>query len=131
MFWFSEDKGYQAFRILQFVYIVAPIVAGFDKFFNYLVNWSVYLSPLISQYTQVREQFFLSGVGVLEIIAGIGMMYAPKIFAYIISLWLLLVIINLILTGHYYDIALRDFGLLLGALALGRLAQKYDVAEVT
>jgi hypothetical protein len=64
-------------------------------------------------------------VGVIEIIAGLGVIFKPKLFSYIIALWLLALIINLLLTGIYYDIALRDFGLLLSVLALGCLSQKY------
>ncbi len=125
MFKLPKDEGYQAFRILQFTFIVAPIVAGLDKFFYFLTNWSSYLSPIVSRIFNHHDQGFMMFAGVIEIIAGIGVIFKPKIFAYIIFLWLLGIIINLLFTGHYFDIALRDLGLALSALALGRLSEKY------
>ena len=116
----------QAFRILQIGFIVAPLLAGADKFFNFLTNWSQYLSPLAVHTLHGHDQAFMMLVGIIEIIAGMGVIFKPKIFAYIIAIWLLCIIINLLLTGHYFDIALRDLGLLLGALALGRLSHKYE-----
>lgn len=121
-----QDYARQAYRILQFAFVVAPILAGLDKFFNFIANWSKYLSPHASQLLQGHDQAFMLAVGVVEIIAGIGVIFKPKIFAYIIALWLLGIIINLILIGHYFDVALRDLGLLLGALALARLSHQYD-----
>ncbi len=122
---FSHDKGYQAFRILQFAFIVAPILAGLDKFFNLLTNWIQYLSPLAQRLLHGHGDVFMKAAGVIEIIAGVGMIFLPKYFAYIVAVWLLLIIINLVLTSHYFDIALRDLGLLLAAIALGKLSQKY------
>lgn len=123
---YSGDQGYQAFRILQIAFVIAPIVAGLDKFFYLLTDWSKYLSPLAHRMLQGHDNAFLMVVGVIEIIAGLGTIYKPKVFAYIICLWLLCVIINLLYTGRYYDVALRDIGLLLSALALGRLSHKYE-----
>lgn len=122
---FSGDKAYQAYGILRFAFIVAPIIAGLDKFFNLLVLWPSYLSPFVLKIINYHANGFMYFVGVVEIIAGIGVIVKPKIFSYIVALWLLGIIINLLLTGHYFDIALRDLGLFLGALALGRLSQKY------
>jgi hypothetical protein len=122
---FPGDKGYQAYRILQFAFIVAPIVAGLDKFFYLLTNWSAYLSPFALQMVQGHDRAFFGVVGVVEIIAGLGVMRKPKVFAYIVALWLLCIIINLLMLGKYYDIALRDLGLFLAALALAKLSQKY------
>ncbi len=122
---FQQDKAYQAFRILQVAFIIAPIVAGADKFFNCLTVWSQYLSPFAVNMMQGHWQGFMMLAGVVEIIAGIGMIYKPKIFAYIVSAWLLLIVINLVMTGRYFDIALRDIGLMLAAFALGRLSQKF------
>ena len=119
---YSGDPGYQAFRILQFVFVVAPILAGIDKFFNILTQWSMYLSPTVMAMLGVG---FMKFVGVVEIIAGIGVAFKPRIFGYIVSLWLLLIIINLLMTGRFYDIALRDFGLMLSALAMVKLSRKY------
>jgi len=123
---FSGDKGYQAYRILQIVFVIAPIIAGLDKFFYLLTNWSNYLSPTTLQMIQYHDRAFMAVVGIVEIIAGIGTLFKPKIFAYIIFLWLIGIIINLLLTGQYFDIALRDIGLMLAALALGRLSHKYQ-----
>jgi uncharacterized membrane protein HdeD (DUF308 family) len=122
---FTGDKAFQAYRILQFTFVVAPILAGLDKFFNILTHWSMYLSPFVLKIINYHGEGFMMIVGVVEIIAGIGVIFKPQIFAYIISLWLLGIIINLLLTGQYFDIALRDLGLLLGTLALGSLSQKY------
>jgi len=122
---FSGDKGYQAFRILQFAFIISPILAGLDKFLNLLTNWSMYLSPLFLKIISYHDQGFMMIVGVAEIIVGIGVFFKPRIFAYIVSLWLLLIIINLLFTGMFFDIALRDVGLLLAAVSLGRLSEKY------
>jgi len=122
-----RDKGYLAFRILQMTFIVAPIVAGLDKFFHYLADWSVYLAPEVAEMTQLHGSTFMYIVGIVEIIVGIGVIFKPKIFAYVISLWLLGIIINLVIAGHYYDIALRDLGLMLAAFSLGLLSQKYEV----
>lgn len=121
----SSDKAYQAYRILQFAFIVAPIIAGLDKFFYLLTDWSQYISPMASGYLYGHDRLFMSAVGVVEIIVGLGVFFRPKIFSYIVALWLLAIIVNLVLTGKFYDIALRDLGLFLGAISLGRLSQKY------
>lgn len=123
---FSGDRAYQAFRVLQVAFVVAPILAGFDKFFYMLANWSSYLSPTALQVLDGHDHAFFAIVGVVEIIAGLGVLFRPKIFAYVVSAWLLLIVLNLLMTGQYFDIALRDIGLMLAAFALGKLAQKYD-----
>ena len=125
MYKIPKDPGFQAFRILQVAFVAAPILAGLDKFFNLLTVWSNYLSPLALSVIHYHAEGFMMFVGVVEIIAGIGVIFKPRIFAYIVSLWLLLIIVNLLFTGQFYDIALRDLGLLLGALALGSLSKKY------
>lgn len=122
----SGDQGYQAFRILQVPFIIAPIILGLDKFFYLLTNWSNYISPLALKILNHHDREFMIVAGVIEVIVGIGVLFKPKIFAYIIALWLLGIVINLLLIGHYFDIALRDVCLMLGALALGRLSQKYS-----
>ena len=123
---FLKDKeGYQAFRILQFVFVVAPILAGLDKFFYLLTDWSQYLSSIAMTVILGHDRIFMGIVGVVEIIAGIGIYFKPNIFGYIVSVWIFLIFCNLLLTGHYFDIALRDLGLCLSAFALGRLSQKF------
>lgn len=122
---YSGDKGYQAFRILQIALIIPPILAGLDKFLYSLTNWCSYISPFALQILHGHVRGFMMIVGAFEIVVGIGILFKPKIFAYLLALWLLCIIINLLMTGHYFDIALRDFGLFLSAVALGRLSQKY------
>lgn len=116
----------QAFQILHLAFTVAPIVAGADKFFNLLVNWEQYLPPFVNRLTGGHGHQLMLAVGVIEIIAGLGVAFKPKIFAYVVAAWLLLIIVNLLMIPGYYDVALRDFGLALAALALGRLSQEFD-----
>jgi len=117
---------YQAYQILHFVFVVAPVVAGLDKFFHFLVNWDQYLPPVVIKMMGGHGHELMLAAGVVEIVAGIGVAFKPKIFAYIVSAWLLLIVINLLMIPGYFDIALRDFGLSLGALALARLSHQFD-----
>ncbi|HEY6205008.1 MAG TPA: hypothetical protein VIW21_02470 [Chthoniobacterales bacterium] len=119
----SSSGARQAFMILRFGFTVAPILAGLDKFFDLLVDWDKYLSPLANNVLGGHGHQFMMAVGVVEIVAGIGVALKPRVFAYIVAIWLLLIILNLLSIPGYYDVALRDLGLLLGALALGRLSQ--------
>ena len=123
-----EEKGvgYQAYRILQLGFVVAPIVAGLDKFFHLLVDWDKYLPSIVNNLTGGRGHQLMLVVGVVEIVAGIGVAIKPRIFAYVVAAWLALIIVNLLMIPGYFDVALRDVGLLLGALALGRLSEKFD-----
>ena len=123
----QSDYGRGAFRILQVAFVIVPILAGLDKFFYILTNWSQYMSPYATSVLHGHDRAFLYAVGVVEIIAGLGIIFKPKVFAYIVFLWLILIIVNLLMQGIYYDIALRDFGLMLSALALGRLSHRYAV----
>src|SRR5262245_16032309 len=117
----AKATGYQAYQILRFGFTVAPIVAGLDKFLHLLTNWDQYLPSVVNNMLGGRGHEFMMVVGVIEIIAGIGVFLKPKIFAYVVSAWLVLIIINLLMIPGYFDVALRDLGLALGALALGRL----------
>ena len=117
----AASPVYQAFWILRIGFTVAPIIAGVDKFFQKLVNWDQYLAPRVANIVG-NPHGFMQVVGVIEIIAGIGVAIFPRIFAYVVCAWLLGIIANLLLIPGYYDIALRDLGLALGALALARLA---------
>lgn len=117
--------AHQAFQILRFGFTVAPIVAGLDKFFHVLVNWDQYLAPVANSMLGGNGHAFMLVVGVIEIVAGIGVWLKPRIFANVVAAWLVLIIINLLMIPGYFDIALRDLGLALGALALGRLSQEY------
>jgi uncharacterized membrane protein YphA (DoxX/SURF4 family) len=122
----ASSPARQAFRILQFGFTVAPILAGLDKFFHLLVNWDQYLPGVVARMSPVQPHTLMLVVGVIEIVAGIGVALKPRIFAYIVAAWLALIIINLLLIPGYFDVALRDFGLLLGALALARLSQQFS-----
>jgi uncharacterized membrane protein len=112
----------QAYEILHWGFTVAPILAGADKFFHLLCDWDKYLAPQVANMLPFSGHTFMLIVGVIEIAAGIGVMLAPRIFAYVVSAWLVGIILNLLIAGAYFDVALRDLGLALGALALGRLA---------
>jgi hypothetical protein len=122
----GHRPAYHAYRILQVGFVAAPIIAGIDKFFDKLVVWDMYLSPFVSRLVHGHDHTFMQVVGAIEIIAGIGVLLKPRFFAYVVSLWLLGIIVNLLLSHSFYDIALRDLGLSLGALALGRLAAEFD-----
>ncbi|MEX2140518.1 MAG: hypothetical protein WD894_14745 [Pirellulales bacterium] len=125
----AGSPAYQAYRVLQLAFVVAPIVAGADKFFHYLVDWNLYLAPVVDQILGGNGHVFMLAVGVIEIVAGIGVAIKPKIFAYVVSAWLAGIVINLLLAQNFYDIALRDVGLALGALALARLSQQFDTGS--
>lgn len=112
-----------AYMILRAGFMVVPIVAGLDKFANLLTNWEQYLAPVLLQTFGVTPALFMRGVGVIEVVAGLLVGLAPRFGAYVVMLWLWLIVANLLILGQYLDIALRDFGLSLSALALGRLAQ--------
>jgi len=121
----AREPAYQAYLVLYAGFIVLPIVAGLDKFFHLLVNWDAYLAPVVTEILPVSAHTFMLIVGVIEIAAGILTAALPRIGAYVVMLWLWGIIVNLLILGNYYDIALRDFGLSLAALALARLGQEY------
>ena len=121
----ESSPAYQAYRILHFGFVVAPILAGLDKFFHLLVNWDQYLLGVVARMSPIRGHTLMLVVGVIEIVAGIGVALKPRIFAYVVAAWLAVIIINLLLIPGYFDVALRDFGLLLAALALGGLSQQF------
>jgi uncharacterized membrane protein YphA (DoxX/SURF4 family) len=114
----------QAFWLLRIAFTVAPILFGVDKFFNWTVDWPVYLAGWINDIAPGSGQDFMYAVGGIEIAAGLLVAIAPRIGAFVVAGWLAGIVINLLTNDapEYYDIALRDFGLMLGALTLGRLA---------
>ncbi|GFG51836.1 hypothetical protein CQY20_07675 [Mycolicibacterium agri] len=118
-----RDPAYQGFLLLRTVFAVAPILFGLDKFANLLVDWPTYLAPWIDGIVPGSAQTAMYIVGVIEIAAGILVAVAPRIGGYVVAVWLAGIIINLLTVPGFYDIALRDFGLLVGALALARLAE--------
>jgi uncharacterized membrane protein YphA (DoxX/SURF4 family) len=121
-----SDPAYQAFWILRVAFTVAPIAFGVDKFFNVMVRWESYLASWINDIVPGNASDAMHIVGVVEIAAGVLVAVKPRYGAYVVAAWLGGIILNLLTYSGYYDIALRDFGLLLGALTLGRLASKYD-----
>ena len=120
-----KSPAFQAYQVLQWGFVIAPILAGLDKFFMRLTNWTMYLWPPLANIVGGADTF-MRIVGVIEIIAGCLVALKPKIGAPIVALWLLGIIINLLLLQNFYDIALRDLGLCLGAIALARLAMVFD-----
>ena len=120
------DPRYQAFAIMRLAFTVAPIAFGLDKFFNVLVDWPIYLAPWVNDIAPGSGQDFMYVVGAVEIVAGLAVAFRPRYGAYLVAAWLGGIIITLLTYSGYYDVALRDFGLLLGALTLARLAAYYD-----
>jgi hypothetical protein len=118
-----KDPTHQAFLLLRTVFTVAPILFGLDKFTNVMTDWTTYLAPWIDGVVPGDAASAMHIVGVVEIAAGLLVAIAPRIGAYVVALWLAAIIVNLLTLSGFYDIALRDFGLLVGALALARLAQ--------
>lgn len=112
------DPTRQAFLLLRTAFTVAPIVFGLDKFFNLMTDWTVYLAPLVADLTPGTPQQFMYAVGVVEIVAGIVVAVRARWGGYLVAAWLAGIIANLLLLGDYYDVALRDVGLMLAALAL-------------
>jgi hypothetical protein len=119
-----RDAAYQAFLLLRVGFTAAPILFGIDKFFNWTVHWPDYLAGWINNIAPGSGQDFMYFVGVVEIVAGLTVAIAPIVGAPLVAAWLGGIIINLLTKNppEYYDIALRDFGLMLGALTLTRLA---------
>jgi uncharacterized membrane protein HdeD (DUF308 family) len=120
-----KSPTFQAYQILHWAFVIAPIIAGVDKFFNKLTHWSMYLWPPLGNLVGGPETF-MRIVGAIEIVAGFLVAFKPKLGAPIVAAWLLGIIVNLLLLGSYFDIALRDLGLFLAALALSRLALLFD-----
>src|SRR6266576_3180507 len=121
----TGSPAYQAYWILHVGFTAAPILAGLDKFFHLLVNWDQYLPGVVTRISPISPHTVMLAVGVIEIVAGIGVALKPRIFAYVVAAWLAVIIINLLLIPGYFDVALRDFGLFLAALALARLSQQF------
>jgi uncharacterized membrane protein YphA (DoxX/SURF4 family) len=121
-----SDPAYQGYLLLRIGFAVAPILFGLDKFFNVLVDWERYLAPWIGRIVPVSASAAMHVVGVVEIAAGVIVALKPRYGAYLVAAWLGGIIVNLLTYPGYYDIALRDFGLMLGALTLARLASKFD-----
>jgi uncharacterized membrane protein YphA (DoxX/SURF4 family) len=128
-----RDPAYQAYLVLRTAFVAAPILFGLDKFFNWMTFWPKYLWVGFPHFLSVSPQHFMYGVGVIEMVAGVLVLLLPRYASYVVAGWLGGIITNTIIKsiaigGHtavYWDIALRDFGLMLAALALARLAAKF------
>jgi uncharacterized membrane protein YphA (DoxX/SURF4 family) len=121
-----SDPRYQAFWALRLGFTVLPIAMGIDKFFNAMVSWPQYLADWIDEIMPGTAQDFMYFVGAVEILAGVLVLLKPRYAAYIVAAWLLGIVVNLWSSGEWWDISVRDVGLMLGALTLGRLASVYD-----
>ena len=122
----TDRAGQEAFWILRAAFTVAPILFGLDKFANVMTDWPKYLAGQFNDLIPGDAHQAMLMVGVIEIVAGLLVALRPRIGAYVVALWLLGIIVNLLLLGGYGDVALRDFGLLLAVLALARLAPAYS-----
>ena len=122
----SADPAEQAFMVLRAAFTVAPILFGLDKFFHLMVNWDRYLAPVLSAPFPFTPHQLMYAVGVTEIIAGVVVAIHPRLGGPVVTAWLFGIIVNLLLIPGFYDVALRDFGLFLAAIALSRLATTYD-----
>jgi uncharacterized membrane protein len=118
----APETARQAFLLLRTVFTVAPVLFGLDKFTNVLTDWTSYLAPMVPSVVPLPGQTIMYVVGVIEILAGLLVAFRPRIGSLVVAAWLLGIIVNLLILGNFYDVALRDFGLLVGALALNRLA---------
>jgi hypothetical protein len=125
---FKREAGWQVFTMLRTVFIVAPLLFGIDKFFNLMVRWPDYLAPIVTDVIPVTAQQFMYAVGVIEIVAAVCVFLFPRFGSALVALWLAGIIVNLLILGSGYDVALRDFGLFVAALALFRLSFVYSRA---
>lgn len=116
---------YQAYQAMHLIFTIAPIIAGADKFLGLLANWDQYLAPAVANVLPVAPHTFMLAVGVIEIVAGVGVFFMPRVFAYVVSAWLVGIVVNLLIGGHYLDVALRDLGLAVGAFSLGRMSEEF------
>lgn len=122
------DPTHQAFTLLRIGFAVLPIVFGIDKFTNLLTDWSTYLAPVVDDVAPIDPGQTMLVVGVVEILAGVMVAVAPRLGGYVVAAWLAAIIVNLLTLPGYFDVAGRDLGLLVGALALARLARGRELA---
>ena len=124
------DPAFQAFALLRTAFVVAPILFGLDKFLDWMVDWKLYLAPQIDDLLPGTAHQAMLAVGVVEVVAGLVVALRPRVGGYLVAAWLAGIVVNLLIQADFYDIALRDVGLLLGALALARLAAAFDGSPV-
>jgi uncharacterized membrane protein len=121
-----EEPAYGAFWVLRVGFVVLPLWMGVDKYFNTLTNWPGYLAPWIDRLLPFSAQTAMYVVGAIEIVAAVAVALKPRYASYVVALWLAGIIVNLLTFSGFYDVALRDFGLLVAALALALLSAAYD-----
>ena len=121
----GRGAAYQALVLLRTVFTVAPVLFGLDKFAHWLVDWDRYLAPEVVDALPGTAHELMYVVGAIEVVAGLVVALRPRFGGYLVAAWLGAIIVNLLLQADYYDIALRDFGLLVGASALARLAAAF------
>lgn len=122
----GTEPAYQAYSLMYVGYTVLPIIAGADKFTHYLVDWNQYLTPFAARLLGGQVDLFMRGIGLVEIAAGILVAVKPRWGALVVGLWLMGIIGNLLLIPGYFDVALRDFGLALGAFSFWRLSDQFS-----
>lgn len=114
----------RAWYLLYFLYGLLPIIAGLDKYFHFIVNWNMYLNPMIPGIFHMSVTTFMNIVGIIEIFAGLVVLARPVFGGYLVASWLLIIVLNLLSIGHYYDIAIRDTAMAVGAYVLVLLTQE-------
>jgi hypothetical protein len=119
------DPAYQAFLLLRTAFTLAPVLFGLDKFVNVLTDWERYLAPSINDLVPGSAHQAMLIIGVVEVAAGVLVAVRPRLGGYVVAAWLAGIIVNLLLIPGFYDVALRDFGLFVAALALARLATAF------
>lgn len=122
----TADPAVQSFWLLRIGFTAAPILFGLDKFAHVLSDWDHYLAPAFTDALNVQASTLMNAVGLVEIVAGIVVAVRPRFGGYLVAAWLGGIILNLLVLGDFFDVALRDFGLMLGALTLARLAVAVD-----
>lgn len=125
----TQAPSFQAYQILRWGFVLAPLLAGLDKFLGLLTNWEKYLASPFAHLSPMSPHGTMLAVGVVEMAAAVVVALRPRVGAYVVAAWLVGIILNLLIVGGYNDVALRDFGLVLGALALARLSVTYDRPE--
>ena len=121
-----DNPAFQAFALLRIGFTVAPILFGVDKFLDWLVDWRIYLAPEVNNLMPGNAHQAMLLIGVIEIVAGVVVALVPRFGGYLVAAWLGGIIVNLLVLGDHFDVALRDFGLLLAALTLARLAAAFN-----
>ena len=118
----SLNLARKAYHALHLAFVALPILAGIDKFFFFLTDWSAYVDPVFPSALALSSAQFTAGVGAFEIFLGFGVFFKPRVFADILAVWILAVVANLLVQGRYFDIALFNLALAAGACALARLS---------